>query len=219
MDATETKPFRTLFFVAIVAAGAAGIVTASHEFSKDRIAANQRARLLASLHSVLALPVGEVDLNPIPLQISDAELLGSKDPIDAFVINRDGHAQAAIIASVAPDGYNARIQLLIGIDEHGAISGVRVLAHRETPGLGDAIDIAKSSWIEQFDGKSLDAPPLEMWAVDKDEGSFDSITGATVTPRAVVKAVKNTLLYYRDHKQELFAAAEALERQQSGNDE
>jgi electron transport complex protein RnfG len=219
MDATETKPFRTLFFVAVVAAGAAGIVTASHEFSKDRIAANQRARLLASLHSVLDLPVGEVDLNPIPLRIGDAELLGSEDAVDAFVINRDGHPLAAIIASVAPDGYNASIQLLVGIDENDAISGVRVLSHRETPGLGDAIDIDKTNWIEQFDGKTLDAPPLEMWAVDKDEGSFDSITGATVTPRAVVKAVKNTLLYFRDHKQELFSAAEAVERQQSGENE
>jgi electron transport complex protein RnfG len=219
MDVAEIKPFRTLFFVAMVAAGAAGIVTASHEFSKDRIAANQRARLLASLHNVLDLPMGGVDLNPIPLQISDPELLGSDDPVDAFVINEDGHALAAIIASVAPHGYNAPIQLLVGIDENGAISGVRVLAHRETPGLGDEIDIAKSAWIEQFDGKSLESPPLALWAVDKDEGSFDSITGATVTPRAVVSAVKNTLLYFRAHGQEMFAAAVAVEQQQAESDE
>jgi electron transport complex protein RnfG len=85
--------------------------------------------------------------------------------------------------------------------------------------LGDEIDIAKSAWIEQFDGKSLESPPLALWAVDKDEGSFDSITGATVTPRAVVSAVKNTLLYFRAHGQEMFAAAAAVEQQQAESDE
>jgi electron transport complex protein RnfG len=215
MDVAELKPLRTLFFVGIVAAGAAALVTASHEFSKDRIAANERARLLASLHSVLDLPVGEVDLNPVHLQVTDPELLGTDDPVEAFVINDRGRTLATILAPVAPDGYNAPIRLLVGIDENGALSGVRVVAHRETPGLGDEIEIRKSDWIEQFDGKSLDMPALARWAVDKDEGAFESITGATVTPRAVVRAVKNTLLYYRAHRQDLIDAAAAIERQQS----
>lgn len=217
MDVAELKPFRTLLFVAIVATGAAAIVTASHEFSKDRIAANERARLLESLHSVLDLPVGEVDLNPIYLQVTDEALLGNDEPVEAFVINDQGRTIATIIAPVAPHGYNAPIRLLVGIDEDGVLSGVRVVAHRETPGLGDAIDIRKSDWIEQFDGKSLGDPPLELWAVDKDEGAFDSITGATVTPRAVVRAVRNALVYYRDHRQELVERAAAIEQQ--GTDE
>jgi electron transport complex protein RnfG len=79
--------------------------------------------------------------------------------------------------------------------------------HRETPGLGDGIELRKSNWIRQFDGKTLTDPPPALWAVDRDEGAFDSLTGATVTPRAVVKAVKNTLLYFGAHKDELFAAA------------
>ena len=91
----------------------------------------------------------------------------------------------------------------------GEITGVRAVSHRETPGLGDEIDIAKSNWIKQFDGKSLGNPPLAGWAVKQDEGQFDAITGATVTPRAVIKAVKNTLLYFAAHKDELFARRRA----------
>jgi electron transport complex protein RnfG len=219
MDVAELKPLRTLLFVGIVAAGAAVLVTASHEFSKDRIAANERARLLSSLHSVLSLPVGEIDLNPVHLQVTDPTLLGTEDPVEAFVINDRGRTLATILAPVAPDGYNAPIRLLVGIDESGTLSGVRVVAHRETPGLGDEIEIRKSDWIEQFDGKSLDMPAADLWAVDKDEGAFDSITGATVTPRAVVRAVKNTLLYYRDHRQDLVDAAAEIERQQQSHDE
>lgn len=219
MDVADLKPFRTLLFVGIVAAGAAAIVTASHEFSEDRIAANERARLLESLHSVLDLPVGEIDLNPVHLQVTDEALLGSDEPVEAFVINDHGRTLATILAPVAPDGYNAPIQLLVGIDEDGTLSGVRVVSHRETPGLGDAIEIRKSDWITQFDGKRLGSPPLELWAVHNDEGAFDSITGATVTPRAVVRAVRNALIYYRDNRQALDEAAAAVEREQAGGDE
>lgn len=206
MDVADTTPVKTLLFVALIAVIAAALVTASHVFTKDRIAANQRARLMASLHSVLDLPDEQVDLNPTNLRVTDP-LLGSDEPVDVFVIEQGEQPVATIIAAVAPDGYNAEIQLLIGIKRDATISGVRVVRHRETPGLGDLIDIRKSDWILQFDATSLERPALTEWAVDKDEGYFDSITGATVTPRAVVNAVKNTLLYYRAHQAELFAAA------------
>ena len=124
-----------------------------------------------------------------------------------FVATDTGRPVAVIIASVAPDGYNAPIGLLIGLTSSGTVTGVRAVTHRETPGLGDEIDTAKSDWIEQFDGKSLSMPEPPAWAVTKDEGRFDSITGATVTSRAVVKAVKNTLLYFDRHRDEIFAAA------------
>lgn len=202
----EGSVVRTLVFVGVIAAAAALLVTSSHEFSKDRIAANERAKLMRSLFSVLDPAMLEEDLNPILLNATD-DLLGSAKPVDVFVVIDDGRPVAAIFASIAPEGYNAPIQLLIGIDPGGEITGVRAVSHRETPGLGDEIDIAKSNWIKQFDGKSLGDPPIAGWAVKQDEGQFDSITGATVTPRAVIKAVKNTLLYFSEHKDELFAAA------------
>jgi H+/Na+-translocating ferredoxin:NAD+ oxidoreductase subunit G len=200
--------WRTLVFVAAIAIAAAFLVTGSHEFSKERIVANERARLLASLNSVLDPELVDEQLNPVALTVTDP-LLGSREPVAAFIPTEAGRPVAVILAPIAPDGYNAAIQLLIGITVDGTIMGVRAVSHRETPGLGDAIDIAKSDWIRQFDAKSLGDPPLELWAVDKDDGAFDSITGATVTPRAVVKAIRNTLLYFDAHKDELFAQAAA----------
>jgi electron transport complex protein RnfG len=206
MAEAEGSIVRSLIVVGVVAVAAAALVTSSYELSKDRIAANQRARLVASLNSVLDPALGDTDLNPVLVDARD-ELLGSAGPIDVFIIMQGGRPAAAVFATIAPDGYNAEIQLLIGISPDERVTGVRAVRHRETPGLGDAIEIGKSNWIRQFDGKSLADPTLALWAVDRDEGAFDSLTGATVTPRAVVKAVKNTLLYFGAHKDELFAAA------------
>jgi electron transport complex protein RnfG len=197
-----------VLLVGAIATGAALLVTASWEFSHERIAANQRARLLASLSSVLDESLLERDLDPVLITALDPELLGSDDPIDVFVPVDGNTPLAAIFATAAPDGYNAPISLLIGMAiPSGRITGVRVVSHRETPGLGDLIDIEKSDWILQFDGKSIDEPPASAWAVRKDEGQFDSITGATVTPRAVIQAVYNTLLYFDAHRDELLRDA------------
>jgi electron transport complex protein RnfG len=206
MAEAEGSVARTLLFVGAIAVAAAALVTGSYEFSKERIAANQRARLVASLNSVLDPAIGDTDLNPVLVKARD-ELLGSSEPIDVFIVMTGGRPAAAVFAAIAPDGYNAEIQLLVGLSPDERLTGVRVVRHRETPGLGDAIEVGKSDWIRQFDGKSLTDPALPLWAVDRDEGAFDSLTGATVTPRAVVKAVRNTLLYFRAHKDELFGAA------------
>jgi len=215
MGAAKANPARTLLLVGVIAAGAALIVSSSYEFSRDRIIANERARLVQSLYSVLDPQIEVSSLNPLPIQALDSELLGSDDAIDVFVITDNGNPISVIFASIAPDGYNAAIQLLIGISVEGVVSGVRVISHRETPGLGDDIEIAKSDWIRQFDGATLQAPSPENWSVDKDGGSFDSLTGATVTPRAIVAAVKNTLSYFQLNKDQLFDAAIQAERQSS----
>jgi electron transport complex protein RnfG len=205
----ERKPLATVLTVAMIAAAAAVLVTASWELSHERIEANQRARLLASLTSVMDPALIGRDLEPILTTAQDSSLLGSDDPVDVFVPMDGANPIAVIFASVAPDGYNAPIDLLIGIAfETGEVTGVRVVNHRETPGLGDLIDIEKSDWIRQFDGKRVDDPPASAWAVTKDDGEFDAITGATVTPRAVIRAVHNTLLYFEQHRDELMADAE-----------
>jgi len=204
----EGKPFATVLLVGAIATAAALLVTASWEFSHERIEANQRARLLRSLSSVLDASLLGRDLEPVLITAEDPTLLGSDEPIDVFVPVDGNTPLAAIFASVAPDGYNAPIYLLIGLAvPSGRITGVRVVSHRETPGLGDLIDIEKSDWILQFDGKSFDDPPASDWAVNKDEGQFDSITGATVTPRAVIKAIHNTLLYFEANRDELLSRA------------
>lgn len=218
-DGTGSIP-GTLLLVGLVAVGAAALVTASYEFSRDRIIENERAQLLERLHSVVDPEVEALNPNPVPLSVTSPELLGTDEEVDVFVTVHDGEPLATIIAPVAPDGYNAPIRLLVGIAPDGTLTGVRVLSHRETPGLGDAIEAERSDWIRQFDGASLTEPPREQWAVDKDDGAFDSLTGATVTPRAVVRAVRRTLEYYEMNRSMLFdRALEADAAMESPSDE
>jgi electron transport complex protein RnfG len=210
MGKSEGNPFLTVLLVVAVAAGAAFIVSTSYEFSKDRIAANERARLLESLNSVLDLQLRELDLVTVRLTAVDA-LLGTDDPVDVFVALQGGEPVATVFASTAPNGYNAAIRLLIGVDNGGVVTGVRTVGHRETPGLGDRIEIGKSDWILQFDGTTVHMPPLHFWAVSREEeGAFDAMSGATVTSRAVVTAVRDTLLYFERHRGELHAAARQM---------
>jgi electron transport complex protein RnfG len=207
MAAADGGPIRTALLAAIIGAAAAFAISASHDFSKERIAANRRARLIASLNSVLDPALRERDLATVRIDATDP-LLGN-EPVDVYVAEDGGMPVAVVFATTETEGYNSTIHLMIGVSRDGVLTGVRAVSHRETPGLGDQIDIQKSKWITQFDGKSLATPERSLWLVDKDDGKFDSITGATVTSRGVVKGVKNTLLYFERHRDELFTAAAA----------
>jgi electron transport complex protein RnfG len=209
MASAEGSAIGTVLIVGALAVAGAFAVTNAYDWSRGRIATNERARVVARLNSVLDPSLRGRDLTTTRLAVTDVELLGSDEPVDVFVIGEAGDPVAVLFASVAPHGYNAAINLLVGVSPAGSITRVRAVAHRETVGLGDAIDAAKSDWIEQFDTKSLTAPAAGRWAVEQDEGEFDAITGATVTSRAVVTAVKNTLLYFEQHRTELYAAASA----------
>jgi Na+-translocating ferredoxin:NAD+ oxidoreductase subunit G len=217
MASGEGNPLVTGLLVAAFAIAAFYAVDAAYDWSDDRIAANERARVVARLNSVLEPALRGRDLTTTVLGVTDAELLGSKAPIDVFVLTDRGAPMATVFATVAPHGYNASIALLIGVSPIGTVTGVRAVRHRETQGLGDAIETARSDWILQFDSKALTAPPEKLWAIGQDEGAFDAISGATVTSRAVVAAVKNTLLYFEQHHDELYArAAEAAAAAQTG---
>ena len=104
---------------------------------------------------------------------------------------------------IAPDGYAGAIKLLVGIRANGTLAGVRVISHKETPGLGDGIETKRSNWILGFNDTSLDKPDLHGWQVKRDGGQFDQLTGATITPRAIVKAVHQSLVYFKHNKQTL----------------
>ncbi|MEY3221030.1 MAG: electron transport complex subunit RnfG [Pseudomonadota bacterium] len=101
---------------------------------------------------------------------------------------------------IAKGGYAGDIKLIIGIDREGKILGVRILAHNETPGLGDKVEAKRSNWVTKFEGLFLGNPPLEKWGVKKDGGVFDQFTGATITPRAVVKGIKEALQAFQQHR-------------------
>jgi electron transport complex protein RnfG len=207
MASAEGSAIGTVLIGGALAVAGAFAVTNTYDWSRDKIAANERARVVARLNSVLDPSLRGRDLTTTRLAVTDVELLGSDEPVDVFVIGEAGDPVAVLFTSVAPHGYNAAINLLVGVSPAGSITRVRAVAHRETAGLGDAIDAAKSDWIEQFNAKSLTAPAVQQWAVEQDDGEFDAITGATVTSRAVVTAVKNALLYFEQHRTELYAAA------------
>jgi electron transport complex protein RnfG len=136
--------------------------------------------------------------------IAPSDLLGNKQATIANRARINNEPAAVIIEAIAHDGYSGDIKLLIAIKANGSISGVRVLAHKETPGLGDYIDIAKDNWIKLFDNESLLKTAESQWKVKKDGGAFDYMAGATITPRAVVKAVHKALQYFEANKQALF---------------
>lgn len=183
------------------------MVAYTYDNTRDQIAANERATLLRKLHRLISPEQHDNVLLEDTVSVRDETLLGSDQPVMVYRARKNGKPVALVIAAIAPDGYSGSIKLLVGINVDGSLSGVRVVAHRETPGLGDAIDEARSDWIRIFDGKSLQAPDVSRWAVRKDGGEFDQLTGATITPRAVVKAVRNALLYYQDNQEALFAPA------------
>lgn len=136
--------------------------------------------------------------------------LGLKGEQQIHIARFHGEDVAVIIPSVAKDGYSGDIRLIVGINVDGSIAGVRALAHKETPGLGDKIDLNKSPWILSFNGKSLSKPDTDNWKVKKDGGVFDQFTGATITPRAVVKQVKQTLQYFAEHRDQILAESPDL---------
>lgn len=182
----------------------AGAVSFTEISTKERIEENQRLALLDRLNQVL--PEGSYDneLTKSVVVKIDPFYLGSKKPQTIFLATKKGQPSGAVITAIAPDGYSGEIQFIVGINTRQQITGVRVIAHKETPGLGDGIEIERSNWVLQFNGTSLSNPANKGWSVKKDGGEFDQLTGATITPRSMVKATKRVLEYSKDHFDEWF---------------
>lgn len=196
-----------LLLGAVLAFGAVSLV---HEATRDEVAAAMRARELARFDEVLRGQRYDNDLLADTVLVRDAELLGSSEPVTAYRARLGQQPVAVILAPVARNGYSGPIELLVAIAPDGKLLGVRVTAHRETPGLGDGIETRKSAWIDSFTGHRLGSPPQPRWKVRKDGGDFDQFTGATVTPRAIVGAVANALAYFELHRDKLLASASTM---------
>jgi electron transport complex protein RnfG len=166
--------------------------------------AEARARM-ALFGQIVPPTMHDNDLLKDTINIAPSDLLGNTQPSIASRARLNNAPQAVILEAIAHDGYSGDIKLLIAIKYDGSIAGVRVLTHKETPGLGDYIDIAKGDWIKLFNGESLTLTASEKWLVKKDGGKFDFMAGATITPRAVVKAVHKALQYFEANKNALFA--------------
>lgn len=201
----ESMRFNSIV-LAVFALITALILSGTDLLTRDRIAASERAAAQKALLEVVPADRHDNDLltDVLPVPAAYWPLLGLKAGGEIHIARKQGQPVAAIIPAVTRHGYSGDIGLIVGINRDGSISGVRVTAHRETPGLGDKIDLAKSDWILAFDGRSLGRPTEEKWAVKKDGGAFDQFTGATITPRAVVNLVHDVLTYYRKDGQRLF---------------
>ncbi|HEX9801962.1 MAG TPA: electron transport complex subunit RsxG [Gammaproteobacteria bacterium] len=195
----------------LFAVAGTGLVALTHDGTAERIAENERQSLLRSLHQIISPDAHDNDIYNDTIAVIDP-LLGTNQPVMVYRARLGKLPVAAVLASIAPDGYAGTIKLLVGINYDGSIAGVRVVSHKETPGLGDAIEAERSDWILGFNGHSLREPQEERWKVKKDGGIFDQFSGATITPRAIVAAVRNTLRYYQNNREALFAADE-----ESGN--
>jgi len=195
----------TALLLGLFAVLGTGMVAITHHETKQAIIDNERAYLLRMLNSLVPRNSYDNKLYQDTITVTDPSLLGTTRPVTIYRARRAGKPVAAILTAVAPGGYNGNIKLLVAIRYNGVIMGVRVVSHQETPGLGDSIDEKKSSWIHSFDGHSLSQPDELGWHVEKDGGIFDQFTGATISPRAVVKAVHDSLKYYQLHKDEIFA--------------
>lgn len=210
-ESAARRALRAAAVLAVAAVMAVALVSLVHERAQPSIEASRRARQLAELTAVL----GDVAYDNDPLTdtvlLHDPELLGSEQPLTAHRVRRGGTTIAVLLNAVATEGYAGPIRLLLAVGVDGRVLGVRVLEHRETPGLGDAIESRRSDWLLGFDGRSLADPPADRWEVRRDGGEFDQFTGATVTPRAIVKAVKNTLLYVKEKGNALYAPAESVQ--------
>lgn len=190
--------------LAAFALGGTAIVALTFINTADRVSQNKRDYTLGKLHELIKPDQHTNDMDRDTILVQD-RLLDAKDPVLVYRARKNGQPVAAIIQSVAPDGYSGKIEMLVAIKYNGELAGVRVVGHRETPGLGDAIDARKSGWIEQFSGKSLQKPDEAAWKVSRDGGKFDQITSATITSRAVIKCVHNTLKYYQLNRDYLFS--------------
>lgn len=199
------------FFAVICAA----IIAVTQVVTRERIIQNEQEQKARVLYEII--PRNLIDKSPTEseLLLPDAGQLGHlKDtdkagvPVIGYQVQQEGKPKGVILPVISHEGYNGNIYMMVGIWSDGKIAGVRVLSHKETPGLGDKVELKKSDWVLSFNGKSKKGKQDPYWAVKKDGGGFDQFTGATVTPRTIVNSVSSTLDYFAEHKESLLLEIE-----------
>ncbi len=195
---------RNSLLLALFAALTTTVIAGTYLGTRERIAEAQRAAEQKALFQVVPPARHDNDLLEDILPAGPAEpLLRLRQDKKIYIARQQGEIVAVILPVNAPDGYSGNVELIVGVNRDGSIAGVRTLQHRETPGLGDKVDLKKSNWVLGFDGRSLVDPEPEQWAVTKDGGVFDQFTGATITPRAVIAAVRRALEYFDANREAL----------------
>ena len=188
----------------VVALLAVALLSGVFNQTRDEIEAQKRQAELRTVREVLPKRLYDNDLLQDVIMVTDTALLGREQAQKIYRARLGTQPSAVAIQTTAPRGYNGNINLIIGITLNGEITGVRIIAHKETPGLGDDIHQDVSDWVLNFEGHSKSNTSQMDWAVKRDGGQFDQFTGATISPRAVVEAVYKALQYYDEHRDTLF---------------
>lgn len=208
MNTFTNKILPVGLILAAFAIVATSLVTLTEENTRDKIIENERQTLLAAINALVDVDDYNNDILTDTITLAQTKQLGTNEDSTVYRARMDKTPVAAVFTAIAPNGYNGKIKLLVGIYFDGSLAGVRVINHKETPGLGDKINVKKADWILKFKGLSLRNPDESKWKVKKDGGDFDQFTGATITPRAVVTAVKKALQYYEKNRDTLYKEAE-----------
>ncbi len=191
------------------------VLASTFFMTHDAIQKSEEGEKLKLIMQIVPHELFDNDIIQDKLAIAPDALLGTSDSTTAYRARLKGEPSAVVLEAIAPDGYSGKIWLILAVRANGELAGVRVVSHHETPGLGDYIDIQKSPWIKGFDGKSRAVYKDADWKVKKDGGQFDYMAGATITPRAVVKAVNKALIYFEQNRDKLFAPNDLQKEKQS----
>lgn len=195
----------------------AGLIAVTQQLTAEDILIQQQRAQAGALLEIIPEHRHDNDLLNDRFTVEATEALGLQDDATGYRARQDGQVTGVILPVTAPDGYSGPIRLIVGIDRNGSLLGVRVLEHKETPGLGDQIETRKSDWLQQFPGKSLADPEPEAWKVEKRGGEFDQFTGATITPNAVVTSVASALRYFRAQRAGLLGDQATIPAAPAGN--
>lgn len=201
-----TAPWRAALTLALVALVGLGGLLGLRALTAERIAGQERARERAALARVLPPALHDNIPDEDRILLLAPGWLGSEAALPLRRARREGEASAFVIEAVAPDGYNGDIRLLLAASREGELLGLRVLEHRETPGLGDGIDPERGDWSRQLQGRSLRDPPPVEWRLRQEGGAFDALAGATLSSRAALGAVRRALQLVERHGEALAAA-------------
>ncbi|RMF19207.1 MAG: electron transport complex subunit RsxG [Gammaproteobacteria bacterium] len=207
-DSLKSSIVRGAIGLGLFAMVTAGLIAVTQVSTADAIAAAQARAEARSLHELIEEGSTTVPLLEAAFEVPADDALGLRKAGKGYRAIRSGKVFAVILPFTAREGYNGDIHGIAAIDRVGTLLGVRIIAHKETPGLGDQIEIRKSPWVRQFEGKSLRDPAADLWKVRKDGGAFDQMTGATITPRAVVGQVARVLTWFEAHRRELLTLPE-----------
>lgn len=206
------QPLRAAAILLAFTIAGTALLALTYQATRGAIASQEKKAKLNLIGQILPATSYDNAILHDTLILPPASLLGTETPTTAYRARLHGQPVAVVLEAIAPNGYGGKIDLLVAVKINGVINGVRVVSNHETPGLGDYIEIARSDWIKVFDGASLAKYHGKDWQVKKDGGKFDYMTGATISPRAIVKAVHNALRYFAKNRAQLFVRQAAGEK-------